>query len=175
MFYTYLWLRENGTPYYVGKGKGKRGFTSLKHSVNCPPKERIIIYPAESEVDAFETEIALIWYYGRKDLGVGCLRNHTDGGEGVSGPKSLAHRLNIGKAHVGMKRSEQAKKNISEACIGHKHTEEWKQKHSELLSGRKRPPRTEEWRRKQSVAMAKRMEEKYGPNRRVRTKTDFSL
>ena len=85
MFYTYLWLREDGTPYYVGKGKENRAFTSLGHRVKCPPKERIVIYPAESEVEAFESEVALIWYYGRKNLGTGCLRNLTDGGEGQSG------------------------------------------------------------------------------------------
>ena len=80
MFYTYLWLREDGTPYYVGKGKEKRAWRKA-----APPKDRIVVYPAQSEADAFETEIALIWYYGRKDLGTGCLRNYTDGGEGQSG------------------------------------------------------------------------------------------
>jgi hypothetical protein len=85
MFYTYLWLREDGTPYYVGKGKNKRGlelhYRRNKKWLSPPPLERIVIYPAESETEAFETEIDLIWYYGRKDLGTGCLRNLTDGGE----------------------------------------------------------------------------------------------
>jgi hypothetical protein len=82
MFYTYLWLREDGTPYYVGKGKGNRAYISFGHGVHCPPeKERIVIYPSFSEDEAFETEIILIWYYGRKDLGTGCLRNLTSGGE----------------------------------------------------------------------------------------------
>ena len=84
MFYTYLWMREDGTPYYAGKGKRRRAF--IAHSIGSPPpKDRIVIYPAESEQDAFDTEVALIWYYGRKDLGMGCLRNFTNGGEGASG------------------------------------------------------------------------------------------
>jgi len=84
MFYTYLWLREDGTPYYVGKGSGKRAFVvhPLRGKIyKAPPAERIVIYYAKSEQDAFETEVALIWYYGRKDLGTGILRNLTDGGE----------------------------------------------------------------------------------------------
>lgn len=80
-FYTYLWLRESGTPYYVGKGKGIRAFTNKGHTVKLPKKkEFIMIHPAESEADAFETEVALIWYYGRKDIGTGILRNKTNGG-----------------------------------------------------------------------------------------------
>jgi hypothetical protein len=109
MYYTYLWLRENGTPYYVGKGKGNRAY-SRDHRHKVPPKERIVIYPAESESDAFETEIALIWYYGRKDLGLGCLCNLTDGGEGTSG-KSKESRKRISEALKGNKHG-----------LGHRHT-----------------------------------------------------
>lgn len=88
MYYTYLWLREDGTPYYVGKGHGDRAYKVHRSSTRrmvAPPKERIVIYLAESEADAFETEVALVWYYGRKDLGLGCLRNLSDGGEGPAG------------------------------------------------------------------------------------------
>jgi len=87
MFYTYMWLRENGTPYYVGKGSGHRAYEAHRGANKksyAPPKGRIIFYIAKDEADAFETEKLLIWYYGRKDLNLGCLRNFTDGGDGVS-------------------------------------------------------------------------------------------
>ena len=80
MFYTYMWLREDGTPYYVGKGSGWRAYN--KHDIgSAPPLGRIVFYIAKDEVDALDTEALLIWYYGRKDLGTGCLRNFTDGRE----------------------------------------------------------------------------------------------
>jgi hypothetical protein len=135
-FYTYLWLREDGTPYYVGKGTGYRW--SKKHRVGlAPPKERIIIYPAESENDAFETEIALIWYYGRKDLGLGCLRNISDGGEGgPSGstrPEEVCRRISekmkgvpkTKRARANMKRSEAFKENLRTKMLGNKNSPGW--------------------------------------------------
>jgi hypothetical protein len=79
-FYTYLWLREDGTPYYVGKGIEGRAFRK-----GCPPKDRIIFQYWPSEQDAFTAEQFLISYYGRKDIGSGILRNFTDGGEGSVG------------------------------------------------------------------------------------------
>jgi hypothetical protein len=108
MFYTYLWLREDGTPYYVGKGSGNRAFTSWSHGVHKPvTKERIIVQEFDSEEDAFEAEKFLISYYGRLDLGTGCLRNLTDGGEN---PPS----------HFGRKKTEEHKRKISEAQKGPK-------------------------------------------------------
>ena len=146
MFYTYLWLREDGTPYYVGKGKGKRAYAKQGHTMSPPPKERIVIYSAESETEAFETEITLIWYYGRKGLGTGCLRNLTNGGEGLAGAiKTPQWKRRIGDAHLGMKRTQETKSRISKAGIGRKHTEEWKENHSKQLTGKKRPPRSQEW------------------------------
>jgi hypothetical protein len=81
-FYTYLWLREDGTPYYVGKGSGKRAFT--RHRNNAPPPKslaRILVQHWESEEKAFEMEKWWISLFGRKDNGTGVLRNLTDGGE----------------------------------------------------------------------------------------------
>jgi len=109
MFYTYLWLREDGSPYYVGKGRGDRAFTSNYHNVHRPPQdERIIVQDHPSEEEAFEAERLMISLFGRLDLGTGCLRNLTEGGDGPSGavrspetrlrmrgPKSLEHREHI--------------------------------------------------------------------------------
>ena len=97
-FYTYLWLRADGTPYYVGKGKGNRTFRKGS------PKDltRILIQNHPSEADAFAAEIFLIAYYGRKDLGNGILINRTDGGEGPSGCKPSESTLKkLKESHLG--------------------------------------------------------------------------
>lgn len=90
-FYTYLWLREDGTPYYVGKGHGKRAYRKGRPSLSC-----VLIQEFPSEADTFLAERFLISLYGRKDLGEGCLINHTDGGEGKTGrvvSEETHHRL----------------------------------------------------------------------------------
>src|ERR1035437_9812227 len=85
-YYSYLWLREDSSPYYAGKGCGKRAYRSLHHNVNCPADiARILVFLHPTEADAFESEIAFIKWFGRKDIGTGCLRNITNGGEGQAG------------------------------------------------------------------------------------------
>ena len=93
-FYTYLWLREDGTPYYVGKGTGRRAYQSNGGRTYHPPRDtqRILIQEHLSEEDAFSVEKFLISLYGRLDLGTGILRNLTDGGEGVRNPSGLVRQ-----------------------------------------------------------------------------------
>ncbi len=81
-----MYLRKDGTPYYVGKGKGKRAYAKRK-GVKPPPIGDRIVFPYTNltEEDAFQKEIELIAKYGRKDNGTGILRNLTNGGEGSSG------------------------------------------------------------------------------------------
>lgn len=114
-FYTYMWLREDGTPYYIGKGKGKRGYKTDDHGVKRPASvERIITQDFLSEADAFAAEIFLIEYFGRKNLGTGCLRNLTNGGEGVSGIRwSTAQKQKLSDSHKGLFRTEQHRENLS--------------------------------------------------------------
>ena len=86
-YYVYLYLREDGTPYYVGKGKGKRAFTINGRRMNLPSDKSKIVFHTKNltEDEAFALEKELIAKYGRKDNGTGILRNLTDGGEGISG------------------------------------------------------------------------------------------
>tara|TARA_B100000287_G_scaffold389910_1_gene400352 strand:- start:75 stop:1013 length:939 start_codon:yes stop_codon:yes gene_type:complete len=95
-FYTYAYLRKDDrTPYYVGKGRGKRAYDS-SHNVKVPDDKGRIIFLKQNltEEEAFNHEKYMIAVLGRKDLGTGILRNMTDGGEGPSNPSPEARRKN---------------------------------------------------------------------------------
>lgn len=86
-FYTYAYLRVDRTPYYIGKGSGKRAYKKGRGEVKPPKdKSRIIILKRNlTEEVAFKHEIYMIAVFGRKDLGTGILHNKTNGGDGSSG------------------------------------------------------------------------------------------
>ena len=136
MYYTYAYLREDRSPYYIGKGKGNRAYKRCKTDIKPPKDEtRILILKNNlTEEEAFKHEIYMIAVFGRKDLGTGILYNKTDGGEGASGAIL----------------SEEHKRKISQAQSGRTHSEKSKKKMSEALKGKTKPPCSEETKRKLS-------------------------
>ena len=117
-YYTYAYLREDKTPYYIGKGKGNRAYRRRKTDIKPPKdKSRILILKQNlTEEEAFKHEIYMIAVFGRKDLGTGILYNKTDGGDGSSNP-SVETRRKMSEAKKGRTNkplSEEHKKKLSE-------------------------------------------------------------
>ena len=146
-YYTYAYLREDGTPYYVGKGRGRRIDNPNTHYSGLPPKERRIYLKQNlTEEEAFRHEKYMITVLGRKDLGTGILRNLTDGGEGKSGwIMSEKTKEKIRKSNTGQIRSDEAREKMSVAAknrksihgmLGKTHTKETRKKLSEAHKGR---------------------------------------
>jgi hypothetical protein len=168
-YYTYVYLREDGTPYYIGKGKGKRAYNKSKGEVRPPKDKSKIIFLKQNltEEEAFKHEVYMIAVFGRKDLGTGILHNKTNGGDGTS----------------GWVPTEEWKKKLSEVNKGKLYSEEYKKKMSEILKGRiiseetKRKmskPKTEETKRKMSKANKGANNPNYGKSHSEETKRKIS-
>ena len=117
-YYTYAFLREDGTPYYIGKGKGKR-IHSRHRRIKPPTDMNRVVYLKKNLTDeeAIRHEIYMIDLYGRKDIGTGILRNGTDGGEGNSGRvMSEETKKKVSGKMKGMKKSEEHRRKMSEAA-----------------------------------------------------------
>ena len=153
-FYVYLYLREQdsangmaGSPYYVGKGKGRRAHSRNRVGIAVPKDRSRIVFPARdvNEADAFQAEMLLIRRWGRIDLGTGCLRNRTDGGEGASGlshseatrKKLAAQKVGntYGRSHKGRKMPIASRVKMSQSLRGRRLTSEHKERIRTALEG----------------------------------------
>ena len=148
-FYVYVYLREDGSPYYVGKGSNGR-WCNKNHRVEVPPPDRVI-FPIKdiTEEWAHFMEMEFIDQHGRLNDGTGILENLTDGGEGTSGKvTSEATKQKISEANKGKLRSEETKRRISTACLGKKRPQR-SEEHRDKISAHRRGKRhTEETKQK---------------------------
>jgi hypothetical protein len=152
-FYVYAYLRTDGTPYYIGKGTGKR--IDRAHRFRLPPKaQRKVLVEDLTEVEAFDYEQHLIALLGRKAEG-GCLINLTEGGEGPTGMRHTDEtKAKISRIHKGKTISEEQRKAQSDstrgvpqpqwlidkraaALRGHRHSEDTKLKIGAASRGRR--------------------------------------
>ena len=176
-YYVYAYLRDDGTPYYIGKGRDVRAYYRTKYElIVLPPVDKILIILQNlTEEQAFSNEKDYIAWYGRLDINTGTLENRTDGGEGISGYKHTKETIeklrqhSTGRYHseetkekcrignIGKTRSEEHKKRISEAKKGigigrvpwnKGKSYSWSEGYVACNKGKKRPPFSEEHKKK---------------------------
>lgn len=149
IYYVYLYIKPDGTVFYVGKGREDRYLHHLLEAKKSKSKDsnklkistirKILRQGLEPEIkfvdsnlseeQAFELEEFLISEIDRIDLGTGTLTNMTNGGEGCRGQIISDER----KEQLRVQMTGEGNPNYGntgEKCIwwGRKHTEETKEK-----------------------------------------------
>lgn len=139
-FYTYAYLREDRTPYYIGKGQGRRAYTKHKRGKikDFRPKklngsldiDRIIILKKNlTEDQSIKHEEYLISVIGRKNLGTGILRNLTDGGQRGGTPGYVCpeeRKKQISKQFKGIPQDKEFIERRAESVRRHYNSDEGK-------------------------------------------------
>ena len=124
-FYVYILYREDGRPFYVGKGTGRRWLNHERYPVRgrshrdniiCDMQARGVAVPKRkvaeglSNADACALEIRLIAEIGREPHGP--LINQTRGGDGLVDPsQEIIAKIRAG--NLGKKHPDDVRKKIS--------------------------------------------------------------
>lgn len=110
IYYVYFYLRDDFSPYYVGKGTKKRAWKKNKNEIR-PPRDKtkiLIIKNNISLMESFYLERYYINWFGRKDIGTGILRNKSAGGEGIDSESAriTTNKMVVDGTHPWLKRKD---------------------------------------------------------------------
>lgn len=121
IFYVYLHInRDTLSPFYVGKGHGRRAYHKGSRSTywkSYTQKNEYDVIILESDLDektSYDKEIYWINRIGRLDKGLGTLLNQTDGGKYNKGRNNKGEN----NPRYGISLSEDIKYNISKSLKG---------------------------------------------------------
>jgi hypothetical protein len=156
-FYVYLHIRkDNGLPFYVGKGSTKWDRVKSKKNRNnwwmniVNNYDYDYIFLEENISEKYANTLEKIWIkrIGRKDLGLGTLVNLTDGGEGKTGCFHTEETRKKISENTKQRMTDEICKKISLREKGKKIPLQTRKKISNSLIGRKREKHTEETKKK---------------------------